>query len=86
MENLIDKTYDPKAAEEKWYAQWEKSGCFKPKKGKKGKTFSLIMPPPNVTGKLHMGHALDATTQDSLIRYKRMKGFETLWIPVHDIV
>ena len=45
MENLIDKTYDPKAAEEKWYAQWEKSGCFKPKKGKKGKTFSLIMPP-----------------------------------------
>ncbi|MFP5457108.1 MAG: valine--tRNA ligase [Bacteriovoracia bacterium] len=84
MENLIDKTYDPKAAEDKWYARWEKDGCFKPKKGKAGKTFSLIMPPPNVTGKLHMGHALDATTQDALIRFKRMKGFETLWIPGTD--
>jgi valyl-tRNA synthetase len=84
MDNLIDKTYDPKAAEDKWYTTWEKQGCFKPKKGKQGKTFSLIMPPPNVTGKLHMGHALDATTQDALIRFKRMKGFETLWIPGTD--
>jgi len=84
MDNLIEKTYDPKAAEDKWYAAWEKNGCFKPKKGKQGKTFSLIMPPPNVTGKLHMGHALDATTQDALIRFKRMKGFETLWIPGTD--
>jgi valyl-tRNA synthetase len=84
MENLIDKTFDPKAAEDKWYNVWEKEGCFKPKKGKAGKTFSLIMPPPNVTGKLHMGHALDATTQDALIRFKRMKGFETLWIPGTD--
>jgi valyl-tRNA synthetase len=84
MDNLIDKTYDPKTAEDKWYSAWEKAGCFKPKKGKQGKTFSLIMPPPNVTGKLHMGHALDATTQDALIRFKRMKGFETLWIPGTD--
>jgi valyl-tRNA synthetase len=84
MDNLIDKTYAPKAAEDKWYKIWETEGCFKPKKGSQGKTFSLIMPPPNVTGKLHMGHALDATTQDALIRFKRMKGFETLWIPGTD--
>lgn len=83
-ESHLPKTYDSKAAETKWYNEWIKSGVFKPKKGKAGRTFSLIMPPPNVTGKLHMGHALDATTQDALIRFKRMKGFETLWIPGTD--
>jgi valyl-tRNA synthetase len=85
MDNLIiDKTFNPQEAQAKWYKIWEESGCFKPRKGKRNQTFSLIMPPPNVTGKLHMGHALDATTQDALIRFKRMKGFETLWIPGTD--
>lgn len=82
--NIIDKTFNPQEAQAKWYKIWEESGCFKPHKGKRNQTFSLIMPPPNVTGKLHMGHALDATTQDALIRFKRMKGFETLWIPGTD--
>lgn len=82
--NIIEKTFNPQQAQAKWYKIWEESGCFKPKKGKRNQTFSLIMPPPNVTGKLHMGHALDATTQDTLIRFKRMKGFETLWIPGTD--
>lgn len=84
IENNLPKTFDPKAAEDKWYAKWLENKCFKPKAGKKKETFAILMPPPNVTGKLHMGHALDATTQDALVRYKRMKGFETLWIPGTD--
>lgn len=84
IESDLPKSYDPKAAEEKWYGRWLDGKAFSPKKGKAGKTFTLIMPPPNVTGKLHMGHALDATTQDALTRWKRMKGFETLWIPGTD--
>ncbi len=84
IENNLPKTFDPKAAEDKWYAKWLENKCFKPRPGKKKETFTVLMPPPNVTGKLHMGHALDATTQDALIRYKRMKGFETLWIPGTD--
>ncbi len=84
IENNLPKTFDPKAAEDKWYAKWIENKCFKPRPGKKKETFTVLMPPPNVTGKLHMGHALDATTQDTLIRYKRMKGYETLWIPGTD--
>ncbi len=84
IENNLPKTFDPKAAEDKWYAKWLEEKCFKPRPGKKKETFTVLMPPPNVTGKLHMGHALDATTQDALIRYKRMKGYETLWIPGTD--
>jgi valyl-tRNA synthetase len=84
IENHLPKTFDPKAAEDKWYSKWLEGKCFKPRTGKQKKTFTVLMPPPNVTGKLHMGHALDATTQDALIRYKRMKGFETLWIPGTD--
>lgn len=84
IENNLPKTFDPKSAEDKWYAKWLENKCFKPKPGKQKQTFTVLMPPPNVTGKLHMGHALDATTQDALIRYKRMKGFETLWIPGTD--
>lgn len=81
LESNLPKTYDSKSVEDKWYKIWLDGGFFKPKKGKQNKAFSIIMPPPNVTGRLHMGHALDGTTQDSIIRYKRMKGFETLWIP-----
>ncbi len=84
IENNLPKTFNPEGAENKWYDKWLQTQCFKPKKGKQNKTFTVLMPPPNVTGKLHMGHALDATTQDALIRYKRMKGFETLWIPGTD--
>jgi valyl-tRNA synthetase len=84
IQNELPKTFDPKSAESKWYQIWLDKKCFSPKEGKKKKTFSLLMPPPNVTGKLHMGHALDATTQDTLVRFKRMKGFETLWIPGTD--
>lgn len=84
IENNLPKTFNPEGAEDKWYQKWLETNSFKPKKGKQGKTFTVLMPPPNVTGKLHMGHALDATTQDALIRFKRMKGFETLWIPGTD--
>ena len=84
IENDLPKTFDPKATENKWYSKWLENKCFKPRAGKRKETFTVLMPPPNVTGKLHMGHALDATTQDALVRYKRMKGFETLWIPGTD--
>lgn len=84
IENNLPKTFEPQAAENKWYEVWLNNQSFKPKAGKQNETFTILMPPPNVTGKLHMGHALDATTQDALIRFKRMKGFETLWIPGTD--
>lgn len=83
-ESSLEKTYSPKEAELKWYQLWEKGGHFKPKPGKAKKAFTIIMPPPNVTGQLHMGHALDITTQDALIRFKRMKGFEALFLPGMD--
>lgn len=80
----LPKTYSPESVEKKWYERWEKGGYFKPRKGKAGEAFTIIMPPPNVTGRLHAGHALDVTTQDALIRFKRMKGFEALWLPGMD--
>ena len=81
----LAKTFESKGIEDKWYDKWTKEGCFKPResKNKKG-TYTLLMPPPNVTGKLHMGHALDHTLQDVIIRHKRMQGFETLWVPGQD--
>jgi len=84
IESDLPKAYSSKEIEAKWYELWEKGGYFKPKKGKQNKTYSIVMPPPNVTGKLHAGHALDITTQDALIRFKRMKGFETLYLPGMD--
>ena len=80
---LTDK-YNPKEFEEKIYENWEKNGYFKPSMDKSKESFCIVMPPPNVTGKLHMGHALDDTLQDILIRYKRMCGYNTLWIPGTD--
>ncbi|MEL3912792.1 valine--tRNA ligase [Treponema pedis] len=81
----MEKAYNPKEFEERIYDKWEKSGCFKPvkKEGTKN-TFTVVIPPPNVTGVLHMGHALDETLQDVAVRYHRMKGDETLWIPGTD--
>jgi len=80
---LNDK-YNPKDFEEKNYENWEKKGYFKPSEDKSKIPYSIVMPPPNVTGKLHMGHALDDTLQDVLIRFKRMQGFNTLWLPGTD--
>jgi valyl-tRNA synthetase len=80
----LEKTFSSKTVENKWYKTWEEGKYFKPRPGKTGKSYCIIMPPPNVTGRLHAGHALDIVTQDALIRFKRMKGFETLWLPGMD--
>jgi len=84
MENNLPKTYDPKTFEDRIYQEWEKSGKFAPKGDPDSKPFSIVMPPPNITGQLHMGHALDQSLQDVLVRYKRMQGFDTLWVPGTD--
>ena len=78
----MDKHYDPKAVEAKWYPIWENSGAFRP--SGKGKPYSVVIPPPNVTGILHMGHALNDTIQDVLVRWHRMRGDDTLWVPGTD--
>ena len=83
MENL-PKNYDPKDFESRIYQDWQDKGCFKSSVNKDKKPFTIVMPPPNITGQLHMGHALDDTLQDTLIRWKRMDGFESLWIPGTD--
>ncbi len=80
----LAKTYDPKGIEDRLYEKWEKNGYFKPDPDRSKKPFTIVMPPPNITGQLHMGHALDNTLQDILIRYKRMKGYRTLWQPGTD--
>ena len=80
----LSKVYDPAAVEEKWYKYWEDNKFFQGKMEKGKEAFSIVMPPPNVTGMLHMGHAMDNTMQDILTRYKRMQGYNTLWIPGTD--
>ncbi len=80
----IEGKYNPKDFEEKIYKNWEEKKYFKPSMDKTKPSFSIVMPPPNVTGKLHMGHALDGTIQDVLIRAKRMQGYNTLWLPGTD--
>ena len=77
-------TYDPGAAEKKWYAYWMEKGFFEAGKRPDAEPYSIVIPPPNVTGMLHIGHALDFTLQDVLIRTKRMQGFDTLWLPGTD--
>ena len=77
-------SYNHKKIEDRIYKYWEKKGCFKPKKNKNKKYFSIVIPPPNVTGSLHMGHALNNSIQDLLIRFNRNKGLETLWQPGTD--
>ncbi len=83
-EQNIPKTYDPASVERKWYEYWEEKGFFTQEVDKNKKPYSIVIPPPNVTGQLHMGHALDNTLQDILIRYKRMQGYNTLWMPGTD--
>ncbi len=80
----IRKTYNFVDVEEKWYRFWEEGGYFRPVFDKEKETFTIVIPPPNVTGSLHMGHALDNTIQDILIRWKRMQGYDTLWMPGTD--
>ena len=80
-DNFISKTYEPKAVEEKWAARWLESGANAPQSGTAKPSFSMVIPPPNITGALHLGHALNSTLQDILARYKRMKGFNVLWLP-----
>ena len=77
----MNKSYDPKTFEEAIYKRDEAAGYFKADAGSSKEPFTIVLPPPNITGQLHMGHALDQTIQDAIIRYKRMKGFETLWLP-----
>lgn len=81
---MLEKNYNPKDFEEKIYADWENSGDFKPDMSKNKEAFAVVIPPPNVTGVLHMGHALDDTLQDILIRYNRMLGKKVLWQPGMD--
>ncbi len=83
-EFTMEKTYNPQQIEGTTYEKWESSGAFTPKIDRSKKPFTIVMPPPNVTGQLHMGHAMDATLQDALIRYHRMKGDPTLWLPGTD--
>ncbi len=80
----LEGKYNPKDFEEKLYQEWEEKGYFKPSMDEKRKPYCIMMPPPNVTGRLHMGHALDDTIQDVLIRTKRMQGYDTLWVPGSD--
>jgi valyl-tRNA synthetase len=84
MSDSLPKAYDPKKVEDKWYKFWLENGFFHADPHSQKKPFTIILPPPNVTGVLHMGHALDGTLQDILIRYKRMQGFEALWVPGTD--
>ena len=81
MARELPKIYEPQQVEAKIYEMWEKSGAFHAVKDESKKPFTIVMPPPNVTGQLHMGHAMDATLQDTLIRFKRMQGFNALWLP-----
>ena len=81
---MLKEKYNPKDFEEELYQRWEEKGYFKPSMDKTKENYCIMMPPPNVTGKLHMGHALDGTIQDILIRFKRMQGYNTLWLPGSD--
>ncbi len=81
---MLKEKYNPKDFEDELYQRWEEKGYFKPSMDKTKENYCIMMPPPNVTGKLHMGHALDDTIQDILIRFKRMQGYNTLWLPGSD--
>ena len=80
----MQTTYDPKQFEDRIYADWQENGCFRAEIDEGKVPFSLMMPPPNVTGQLHMGHAMDETMQDVITRFKRMQGYSVLWLPGTD--
>ena len=77
----MEKTYNPQSFENRIYKRWVENGCFMPRPGKAKKKFSIVQPPPNITGQLHVGHSMNVTIPDAIVRYKRMKGYETLWLP-----
>ena len=81
MARELPKVYEPQQVETEIYKMWEDNGYFRPTQKEGAKPFTIVMPPPNVTGQLHMGHAMDATLQDTLIRFKRMQGYSALWLP-----
>jgi valyl-tRNA synthetase len=81
---MLDKTFSPKEVEARLYAQWEESGAFRAGSRPGADSFSIVIPPPNVTGNLHIGHALNNTLQDALARYERMRGKNVLWQPGTD--
>ncbi len=84
MEKNLAKTYDPKDFEDRIYEMWENHGAFRAERDPDKKPFTIVMPPPNITGQLHMGHALDQTLQDVLTRFKRLQGYSALWLPGSD--
>ena len=84
MSNNLNKNYNPKDFEDRIYRKWEENGAFNAEVDRDKKPFCIVMPPPNITGQLHMGHALDHTLQDTLVRWKRMEGYSTLWVPGSD--
>ena len=80
----MNPTYEPKAMESRWYGRWEDAGAFRPEVNPDGEPFTIVIPPPNVTGVLHMGHALNGSIHDAIIRRKRMQGYAALWLPGMD--
>ncbi|MEQ2456094.1 valine--tRNA ligase [Flavonifractor hominis] len=84
MKKELPKVYEPQEAEARIYRMWEENGCFEGHRDPDKKPFTIVMPPPNVTGQLHMGHAMDCTLQDILTRFKRMQGYAALWVPGTD--
>ena len=84
MPRELSKTYSPKEIEEPLYKEWCDKKYFTPSPDKNKEHFTVVIPPPNVTGQLHMGHALDETLQDTIVRFKRMQGYNTLWVPGTD--
>ena len=84
MESKMASVYDPQQVENKWYEEWKEKGYFKADPNPEKPAFSIVMPPPNVTGQLHLGHALDNTIQDILSRWRRMQGYSVLWLPGTD--
>ena len=84
MTKELSTKYNPQAIEAGKYEEWLERGVFKPSEDPEAEPYSIVIPPPNVTGKLHLGHAWDVTLQDMIIRQKRMQGFDTLWLPGMD--
>ena len=80
----LEKVYDPTQVEDRLYRTWQESGVFHTQRDEGKQPYTIVMPPPNITGQLHMGHAMDETWQDILIRYKRMQGYAALWVPGTD--
>ena len=80
----LPKTFDSKSAEERWFQKWIELGYFKADPAREGKVFSVVIPPPNITGQLHLGHALNVSLQDIIVRARRMQGYNTLWLPGTD--